>query len=165
MVFLLYVIVAPLAFLLSGFSYMLGMIPSPLMPIFFLVFCIILTIFFTIIVIVFYYREKRRLKKSKEKAKDIIEGMIKLGNNMDLTEISSISAYPLNLVKQLFYEFMGRNAIAGRFEGNVFVFEAPNKDKRKEVKESPGLVYCPSCGAELLDKSGGFCSKCGATIK
>ena len=27
------------------------------------------------------------------------------------------------------------------------------------------LEYCPSCGAELLDKSGGFCSKCGATIK
>lgn len=26
------------------------------------------------------------------------------------------------------------------------------------------LEYCPSCGAELLDKAGGFCSKCGATI-
>lgn len=163
--FLLYVIVAPLAFLLSGFSYMLGMIPSHLMPTFFLVYCIILTIFFTIIVIVFYYREKRRLKKTKEKAKEIIEGMIKLGNNMDLTEISSISAYPLKLVKQLFYEFMGRNAIAGRFEGNVFILKDPNKDKKKEIKESSALIYCPSCGAEILDKSGEFCSKCGATIK
>lgn len=115
-----------------------------------------------IIVIVFYFRERRRIKKSKEKAKNIIEGMIKLGNNMDLTEISSISAYPLKLVKQLFYEFISRNAIAGKFEGNVFVLEGLNKDK-KEIKE--GLVYCPSCGAENIDKSGAFCSKCGATIK
>ena len=163
--FLLYAIVMPLAFLLSGFSYVLGMIPSHLMPTFFLIFCIILIISFTIIAIVLYYWERRRIKENREKAKDIIEGMIKLGNNMDLTEISSISAYPLKLVKQLFYEFIGRNAIAGRFEGNVFVLEALNKDKKEEVNESSGLVYCPSCGTELLDKSGGFCSKCGAIIK
>ncbi|MFW9968767.1 MAG: zinc ribbon domain-containing protein [Candidatus Odinarchaeota archaeon] len=32
-------------------------------------------------------------------------------------------------------------------------------------REISGKIYCSSCGAEILDKSGGFCSKCGSPIK
>lgn len=34
---------------------------------------------------------------------------------------------------------------------------------QQSVSNNEGI--CPSCGAEILDKIGGFCSKCGATIK
>jgi len=39
--------------------------------------------------------------------------------------------------------------------------EIPIKQNRDVQKG----VYCQSCGAEIPDKTGGFCSKCGAPIK
>ena len=40
-------------------------------------------------------------------------------------------------------------------------------ESKREQSVSPGFqkVYCSSCGAEILDISGGFCSKCGAPLK
>ena len=55
--------------------------------------------------------------------------------------------------------------------------KSPLENIRKEagiVKEEPirvhereisGKIFCSSCGTELLDKTGPFCSKCGAPIK
>jgi len=36
--------------------------------------------------------------------------------------------------------------------------------KAPEIEIS-GKIYCSSCGAEILDKTGDFCSKCGTSIK
>ena len=36
---------------------------------------------------------------------------------------------------------------------------------RVHEREISGKVFCSLCGAEILDKKGGFCSKCGAPIK
>lgn len=33
-----------------------------------------------------------------------------------------------------------------------------------EKKESEEIIYCKSCGAEISDKAGEFCSKCGTKI-
>ena len=33
-----------------------------------------------------------------------------------------------------------------------------------ERQVTPPLIYCKSCGAENLDKSGAFCSKCGTPL-
>lgn len=46
--------------------------------------------------------------------------------------------------------------------------EIPVKEEpKKEVKEREisGRIFCSSCGEEILDKTGDFCSKCGAPIK
>ncbi|MBA7498724.1 hypothetical protein ES704_01461 [subsurface metagenome] len=40
-------------------------------------------------------------------------------------------------------------------------------ESKREQSVSPGFqkVYCSSCGAEILDVAGAFCSKCGAPLK
>ncbi len=43
------------------------------------------------------------------------------------------------------------------------------KDTGKKIAEpepaKPAKIFCSSCGSEIVDASGGFCSKCGAPIK
>ena len=41
------------------------------------------------------------------------------------------------------------------------------QEPKRQQPVSPGFqkVYCSSCGAEILDVAGGFCSKCGAPLK
>ena len=34
-----------------------------------------------------------------------------------------------------------------------------------QLGQISGKSYCSSCGAEILDKTGAFCSKCGAPFK
>jgi len=36
-----------------------------------------------------------------------------------------------------------------------------------KVQEEKGIkvLFCPSCGAKILDKTGDFCSKCGSPLK
>ena len=43
--------------------------------------------------------------------------------------------------------------------------ERQNNTLKKQDKEKKNIVYCQSCGAEILDKMGEFCSKCGAPNK
>jgi len=45
--------------------------------------------------------------------------------------------------------------------------EIPVKEELVKTQESklPRITYCSSCGAEILDKTGDFCSKCGAPFK
>jgi len=45
------------------------------------------------------------------------------------------------------------------------VKEEPIEVQEREVKEISGKLYCSSCGAEILDKTGDFCSKCGSPLK
>ncbi len=45
------------------------------------------------------------------------------------------------------------------------VKEEPIEVQEREVKEISGKLYCSSCGEEILDKTGDFCSKCGAPLK
>ena len=45
------------------------------------------------------------------------------------------------------------------------VKEEPIEVQEREVKEISGKLYCSSCGDEILDKTGDFCSKCGAPLK
>ena len=33
------------------------------------------------------------------------------------------------------------------------------------IRQNRDVGICPSCGAEVLDKTGDFCSKCGASMK
>lgn len=40
--------------------------------------------------------------------------------------------------------------------------EEPTKIQEIQIS---GKIYCSSCGAEILDKTGDFCSKCGAPLK
>ena len=35
------------------------------------------------------------------------------------------------------------------------------EELEQELKEAPKKIYCRECGAEILDKEGTFCSKCG----
>ncbi|MCP6718922.1 MAG: hypothetical protein KJI71_01640 [Patescibacteria group bacterium] len=44
----------------------------------------------------------------------------------------------------------------------ISVKEEPVKSQEREL---PKITYCSLCGTEILDKTGGFCSKCGASIK
>ena len=45
--------------------------------------------------------------------------------------------------------------------------EIPVKEEpvKSQERELPRITYCSSCGAEILDKTGDFCSKCGAPFK
>ena len=45
------------------------------------------------------------------------------------------------------------------------VKEAPIEVQEREVKEISRKLFFPSCGAEILDKTAEFCSKCGAPLK
>lgn len=41
----------------------------------------------------------------------------------------------------------------------------PSPEQQKPEKTPLEKGICPSCGTKLLDKTGDFCSKCGASLK
>ena len=43
--------------------------------------------------------------------------------------------------------------------------ELPEKNLDIQKKDSEENVYCKTCGAEISDKTGEYCSKCGAPLK
>ena len=58
--------------------------------------------------------------------------------------------------------FLNRVKIISEVKKEEYVKEEPPK---RETREIVGKVFCSSCGAEILDKTGDFCSKCGAPFK
>ena len=68
---------------------------------------------------------------------------------------------------------IGINVIVKRYikrsiEDNVVVQQLPpNKPIEQHLSSNnkKDLKLCSSCGEDILDKTGGFCSKCGAPIK
>lgn len=39
------------------------------------------------------------------------------------------------------------------------------KIDKMPIRQNRDVGICPSCGAEVLDKTGDFCSKCGVSLK
>ena len=44
----------------------------------------------------------------------------------------------------------------------TFEDKTPSKPLSQDTKNQ---TFCPNCGANLIDAAGGFCSKCGSTLK
>ena len=43
--------------------------------------------------------------------------------------------------------------------------ELPEKNFDIQKKDSEENIYCKTCGAEISDKTGEYCSKCGVSLK
>ena len=46
----------------------------------------------------------------------------------------------------------------------LLIIKKKPQNLQKESQEKEREDYCKTCGAEILDKSGEFCSKCGAPL-
>lgn len=63
------------------------------------------------------------VEKKVEKVNEILTETIRLGNKIDLNQISTSNKFDLNFVKNVFFEYIRKYDIKGRFEGKVFVIE------------------------------------------
>ncbi|MFW9971914.1 MAG: hypothetical protein ACFFDF_17125 [Candidatus Odinarchaeota archaeon] len=51
-----------------------------------------------------------------------------------------------------------------KVSGEIIPIE-PQKIEKPQVKETPRITYCSSCGSKIIDSTAEFCSKCGVPIK